>query len=1204
MTASPSTSSASSLFRATALGTAIALALVGTTALSAQAAPGDTSNATGQYLSGSLLGLDAALVASLDGESAQSTGVDQTNANNLNVGALGLVTLSAPGGIQLPIDLGSVGTVSQYASALGTGASVGASGLTAANGDIGTGITPAPGVAPGPLHLNLAQAVSSLGLPTATLNELAQLDLTAGVTAGRAAQAAPAAATGSYSLADVGLSFQSPTVAGLSSAINTQVGSVQTLVNGLAGPSGTLAQALGLLNVGGLLSVNASVDASNLQASVAPLLTGPITDPAYPGITLDLSTGTVSVDLGAITALEGLAPNTDLLTDAVITEIGNRVTGLVGALLTRVTDVLTTTIDGLGVDISASLPILGPVITVDATIGSLLSNSPAGITVAGIPINAGAVLSALLPPLQAIGPAVTAIGPAVIAPIASTLIPALKPVLNGVLTLTVNNQATAGGVFTETALRATVLPAASALILNIASATVGPNALAAPPTITAVAPASGPETGGTPVTITGTGFTGATGVTFGGDAGTAFTIVDDTTITVTTPPHAPGAVDVVVQSPFGDSVPGAFTFLPVPAVTGIAPIHGPETGGTAVTVTGTGFTGATGVTFGGDPGIAFTVVNDTTITVTTPAHAPGAVDVVVQHPNGDSAPGDFTFDALPVVTGVAPDHGPETGGTPVTITGSGFTGSTGVTFAGTPATDVTVVNDTTITATSPAHAPGAVDVVVQNPNGDSAPGDFTFDQVPVLISLTPDTGPETGGTPVTITGTGFTGATGVTFGGTAGTAFTVVNDTTITVDSPAHAPGLVDVVVQHPSGDAAPGDFTFTALPTVTGLSPNHGPETGGTVVTITGSGLTGTTGVTFDGTPGTGVTVVDDSTITVTTPAGGPGAVSVVVQSPAGDTDAGDFTFDAVPAIASLDPTSGPQTGGTVVTITGTGFTGSTGVTFDGVAGTAVTVVDDTTITVTTPPHLPGPVDVVVQNPNGASAPADYTYVAVAGATTITGLTPDHGPVAGGTVVTITGTAFTGATQVTFDGTPGTALTVVNDTTITVTTPAHAAGPVDAVVTGATSTSPAETYTYDPSTTVDTVTPGSGPESGGTTVTIAGQCFTGATGVLFGATPATSFTVVDDATITAVTPAGVGIVDVTVVGAGTCGTGTIGDGFVYIQPPAAGGGGGAATAGSGGGLAGTGSDTGGASLIAGLAVLLMLAGAVAVARRRHTEKS
>lgn len=817
------------LLRPAATGGVLAVLLggAGLWALPAQAAVGDQSAATGQYLSGSLLGLDAALVASLGGEAAVSNGTaDQTNANNLDVGALGAVTLTAPGGIQLPLDLGSAGVVGQYASALQDGSSVGASGLISSAGAIGTGITPAPGVAPGPLSLNLAQAVSSLGLPTATLDELSQLDLTAGVTAAQAAQAAPGAATGSYSLANVGLTFQSPTLAALAAAINTQVGTVQGAVDGLAGPSGTLATSLDALPIGGILTTTATVGASDLQADIATLLTGPITDPANPGVTIDLSTGTVTVDLGQLTALEGLAPGTELLSAPVIADLGTRISGVVGSLVTRVENTLTTTVDGLSVTAVTSL--LGaPVVTVDSTIGQLLAGDTSGIALAGagVGLPVGTVLSALTTPLTGVGTAISAIGPAVIAPVTSTLLPALDPVLSQVLSLTVNNQATTGGVFTETALRATVLPAA-ALTLDVANASVGPNAVVAAPVATSLTPDSGPEAGGQTVTITGSGFTGSTGVTFDGTPATAFTVVDDTTITATTPAHTPGAVDVVVQHPAGDSVPLTYTYLAAPTIASVTPPQGPQTGGTLVTITGTGFTGTTDVTFGGTPAASFTVVNDTTITATTPAHLPGAAGVVVTAPGGQSVPGDFTFLPVvnaPVITGLAPDHGPFTGGTAVTITGGGFTGATAVTVDGTPV-PFTVVGDGTITIVTPPHAAGPVPVVVTSAAGATPPATFTYDPGTTVTGVTPGAGPESGGTTVTITGGCFTGAIGVLFGTTAARSFTVVDDATITAVSPAGTGTVGVTVVGSPACGAGtlPAAFVYT-------------PAAGGTGTTGTG---------------------------------------------------------------------------------------------------------------------------------------------------------------------------------------------------------------------------------------------------------------------------------------------------------------------------------------------------------------------------------
>ena len=137
-----------------------------------------------------------------------------------------------------------------------------------------------------------------------------------------------------------------------------------------------------------------------------------------------------------------------------------------------------------------------------------------------------------------------------------------------------------------------------------------------------------------------------------------------------------------------------------------------------------------------------------------------------------------------------------------------------------------MVNDTTITATSPAGT-GVVDVTVTTPAGTSAtsPADqFTFNAVaaPTVTGLSPTSGSPAGGTSVTITGTGFTGATAVNFGTTPATGVTVVNDTTITAVSPAGT-GVVNVTVVTPGGTSAisaADQFTFAAAaaPTVVSL--------------------------------------------------------------------------------------------------------------------------------------------------------------------------------------------------------------------------------------------------------------------------------------------------------------------------------------------------------------------------------------------------
>jgi hypothetical protein len=80
---------------------------------------------------------------------------------------------------------------------------------------------------------------------------------------------------------------------------------------------------------------------------------------------------------------------------------------------------------------------------------------------------------------------------------------------------------------------------------------------------------------------------------------------------------------------------GATTQAAVPTIVHVDPAKGNVAGGTTVTISGAGFTGATGVLFGADPATAVVVDNDNTIICKTPAHAAGVVDITIQHPEGD-----------------------------------------------------------------------------------------------------------------------------------------------------------------------------------------------------------------------------------------------------------------------------------------------------------------------------------------------------------------------------------------------------------------------------------------------------------------------------------------------------------------------------------------------------------------------------------------
>jgi len=163
-------------------------------------------------------------------------------------------------------------------------------------------------------------------------------------------------------------------------------------------------------------------------------------------------------------------------------------------------------------------------------------------------------------------------------------------------------------------------------------------------------------------------------------------------------------------------------FVPAPRVTGISLGVGPSVGGATFTVTGTGFSSADAVSFGAVPARSFSVTNDTSITVTTPALTPGAFDVTVHSPGGTSAKSgadQYTAVAIPRVTSITPRAGLQSGGYSVTLHGANLTRVSAVDFGGTP-TGFSVLSDTTLSVYVPStDSYGPVAVSVVSPGGTS-----------------------------------------------------------------------------------------------------------------------------------------------------------------------------------------------------------------------------------------------------------------------------------------------------------------------------------------------------------------------------------------------------------------------------------------------------------------------------------------------------
>jgi hypothetical protein len=330
---------------------------------------------------------------------------------------------------------------------------------------------------------------------------------------------------------------------------------------------------------------------------------------------------------------------------------------------------------------------------------------------------------------------------------------------------------------------------------------------------------------------------------------------------------------------------------------------------------------------------------------------------------------------------------------------------------------------------------------------------------PTLSSVSPTSGPTSGGTVITLTGTNFVSGATVRVGGAAATGVTFVSATQVRATTPAGTAGARDVQIINPNGQSATrtGAFTYTttSAPTLSGVSPTSGPTTGGTVITLTGTNFVSGATVRVGGASATGVTFVSATQVRATTPAGTAGARDVQIINPNGQsaTRTGAFTYTTTATITltSLSPTSGPTSGGTVITLTGTNFVSGATVRVGGVAASAVTFLSATQVRATTPAGTAGARDVQITNPNGQSATraGAFTYTSSSSsAPTVTSLSITSGPLGGGTTTYLTGTNFQSGTSVVIGGKPATNFRYYSPTSIRVATPSNTAGPKDVRVT------------------------------------------------------------------------------------------------------------------------------------------------------------
>jgi len=414
------------------------------------------------------------------------------------------------------------------------------------------------------------------------------------------------------------------------------------------------------------------------------------------------------------------------------------------------------------------------------------------------------------------------------------------------------------------------------------------------PVIDSVSPSQGPVGGGTSVTITGTNFTNdVADVYFNGASVTSFSWINSTTISAITPDStgSVGLVSVDIDTSAGTAY-GAnlFTYL-APTISSVLPAQGPEAGGISVTITGSGFSGITDVQFNYTSATSFIVVDSNTITAVTPdsSGATGLVPISIDTTsNSYSFPNAYTYLA-PIISGVAPNQGPVSGGTSVTISGSNFSAITDVQFNYISATSFTIVDSNTITAVTPGtgNTTALVSVSIDTTsNSYNFANQFTYIAAPVISLISPASGDTYGGIPVTITGSNFVIGAAVTINSIPLTGL-IITATSITGITPALPIGVYNIVVTNPDGQSSTVSNGFTvnqaAAPTIGNIVPGVGETSGGLTVSISGSNFVVGTTATINGVALTGLNIVNATTITANTPSLPTGVYDLVVTNPDG---------------------------------------------------------------------------------------------------------------------------------------------------------------------------------------------------------------------------------------------------------------------------------------------------------------------------------
>ena len=563
-----------------------------------------------------------------------------------------------------------------------------------------------------------------------------------------------------------------------------------------------------------------------------------------------------------------------------------------------------------------------------------------------------------------------------------------------------------------------------------------------------------------------------------------------------------------------------------PEIESISPAFGNLAGGTIVTITGEKLDKATKVQIGNT--CTITAQSSEEITCTTTATSAGLESVILINEINNlksASSNSFRYLAPPTLSNIDPAASSTAGDELITITGTGFYDSE-VTIDGEECEEVKILSDTSITCLTPPHAAETVDVVLTNPDGQTATASsaLTYELPPIITSFSPTTIYEVGGQSLTISGSNFQSGANVTIGG-SDCNVTAHTPTSITCDTPSGS-GNSAVIVTNPSGVKRKSTIEYIAPPIITSFTPTKGKLTGSDVITINGENFTegGSFNISTAGVTCASTNLISATQVTCTTTSSGATSGNIVVTNNDGQSATlGTFEYRGAPTISGITPNSGALAGGTIVTITGTSFdTSNVAVTLGGSACTNVSVASATSLTCTTPAHSAGAVTLQVTNTEdlqSASSTGAYNYYA---APVVTSASLNYGPIAGGNTITINGTDFQSGATASIDGVACTSVTFNGATSIYCDVPSKGStGSASITVTnpdGQTHTL-SDAYTYRNAPQISSLSASAGPTAGGQTLTLTGTDFMANLSVSINSMPCQSVTVLSETSAECLTP-------------------------------------------------------------------------------------